>query len=311
MASSIPFTDRIADGWRRSADALWLVFVPVVTALFSVDKILRITLINRFHVGFKFLNLPSPIESVWRFVNVPQSGVHIDSGPAIPILAVLVLVTMFLLGGYLGSIRRLLDADEDQFDFTHDAFAYLGPMAVWAAVPSLVTVSVAMLAGGFGTVEGNTLLPLVFVIIAGALVFGYLFYAAPFLVVLRETGLVDALRGSYHLAVSGGPYASYALGYVFFSFVVSGALSLIVVNLGIVGLLVGIPLGGRLGLATTTATMRFVADVDDQSPTLCEWDDGGDDPFQQNAGEQASNAYGKASNADDRLGDEFDRDGTR
>ncbi|WP_239524350.1 hypothetical protein [Halogeometricum borinquense] len=86
------------------------------------------------------------------------------------------------------------------------------------------------------------------------------------------------------------------------------------------------------GDATTTATMRFVADVDDQSPTLCEWDGGGDDPYQQNvvggepntaaeeseslgeesnAGEQASNADGKVSNADGRFGDEFDRDGTR
>lgn len=274
MTPSVPFTDRIADGWRRSGDALWLAFVPVVLSLFSVDKILGVLGLDGFHVGVTLVSFPSPSSGVWQFVNTPQSDAHVGLAASLGVVAAAFVTSAFLLGGYLGSLRRFLDAGAAEYDFVGDARAHLAPMAVWTGVPSLVTAGVVLVTGGFGTVDGSSaFLPVVLVLFVLYAVFGYLFYAAPFLVVLRETGIADALRSSYDLALSGGPYASYAVGYLLFALLVSVPMSLFVVNLGVVGLLLGIPVGGRVGLAATTASMRFVADVDDRSPTLRRWDD--------------------------------------
>jgi hypothetical protein len=271
---SVPFTDRIADGWRRSGDALWLVFVPVVLSLFSVDKMLGVLGFDGVHVGVTLVSFPSPTSNVWQFVNTPQSDARLGLATSLSVVAVSFAVTAVLLGGYLGSVRRLLDAGATEYDFVGDALAHLAPMAVWAGVPSLATAGLVLTTGGFGTVGASSaFLPAVLLLFALYAVLGYLFYAAPFLVVLRDTGLVDAFRSSYDFALSGGPYASYAAGYLLFALLVSVPMSLVAVNLGAVGLLVGVPVGGRVGLAATTASMRFVADLDDRSPTLREWDD--------------------------------------
>ncbi|SFR52768.1 hypothetical protein [Halogeometricum limi] len=301
VSDSIPFTDRLADGWRRSADAVWLAFVPVLTALFSVDKLASVAEMDGFHVGVNFLGFPSPAENVWQFVSTPQSGVVVDLTSSLSVLFVSFVVTTPLLGGYLGSVRRLLDDGETDLRFVDDALAYLAPMAVWVGVPTAATGALAVTTGGFRTVPGSGgLLPLVLLLFVAYVVLGYLFYAAPFLVALRETGLVDALRASYGLAVDGGPYAAYTLGYVLFVVVVSPFATLLVVNLGVLGLALGVPLGARLGLAATTATMRFLADVDDRSPTLRSWSNDRDDGNRDDGDRPLSDERREA----DALGDQ-------
>jgi hypothetical protein len=99
----------------------------------------------------------------------------------------------------------------------------------------------------------------------GYLVVAYLFYPVPYLVVLRDTGLVAAARASYALAVGGGAYLSYTAGIALFVFVVSPVVTVVVVNAPVVGVPIGIVAGGVLGLAVNTATMR--------SPAVGEWDE--------------------------------------
>lgn len=60
------------------------------------------------------------------------------------------------------------------------------------------------------------------------------------LVVLHETDLVSAAGRSYSLAVTGGPYFSFAVGFA--GFVLSSSLlaTAVVVNLGLSGILLGV-----------------------------------------------------------------------
>lgn len=262
---SVSFADRLVDGWQRSNRARWLASVPVVTALLSFDKIARIASHSGFSVGFKLFLFPSPAENVWTYVRVPQSGITVETPGPLWLLPVSVLVYSVLLGGFLGSVRRLLDGEETEFAFVRDSLAYLRQMAVWTGIPIAVFGGLAL--------AGGSVPPLaVGLLFVSVVVLGYLFYAAPFLVVLRDAGILDALTASYRFAVGGGAYAAYGFAYVAFGLAVSAVASTVVVNLGIVGLLVGVPAVARLGLATSTATMRFVSDLDPESPTLCEWD---------------------------------------
>jgi hypothetical protein len=104
------------------------------------------------------------------------------------------------------------------------------------------------------------------------LVAAYLFYATPYLVVLRDAGVVDAARQSYALATRGGPYAAFAAGFALFVLAVSPVATGLVVNLPVVGLPVGILGGSYLGLAANVATMRFLADLDPGASVAVSWE---------------------------------------
>lgn len=73
------------------------------------------------------------------------------------------------------------------------------------------------------------------------------------------------------LAVNGGPYVTYTLGYMGTVLIVSPFASVLVVSTPLVGLPVGVVAGGLLGLALNITTMRFVADIDPESPSAGEW----------------------------------------
>ena len=101
----------------------------------------------------------------------------------------------------------------------------------------------------------------------------YLFYGTPYLLVLRDTDLLDAARGSYSLATAGGPYLAYTAGFALFVLLVSPVATAVVVNVPAVGLPVGVLVGGVLGLAANFATMRFFADLDPASSVDRAWND--------------------------------------
>jgi hypothetical protein len=105
------------------------------------------------------------------------------------------------------------------------------------------------------------------------LLLAYLFYATPYLVVLRGTGLLEAARASYELATDGGACRSYFLGFGPFVLLVSPIASAIVVNVPGPGLLFGLVAGAVLGLAGNVATVRFVADIDPIGPAVGRWDE--------------------------------------
>ncbi|MEF8829707.1 MAG: hypothetical protein V5A49_11770, partial [Haloarcula sp.] len=172
--------------------------------------------------------------------------------------------------GYFGAIAARLVGRDD--DFAASVRTYFLPFLAVTVLPYLFIAPFALGAvgaGGFG--GGSAVLGVIVVLVPLLLAVGYLFWATPYLIVLRETGLLVAARGSYELAVDGGPYLAYTVGYLGLVVLVSAVATAVVVNVPAVGLPVGIIGGGFLGLALNVTTMRFVADVDSQSPSAGEW----------------------------------------
>jgi hypothetical protein len=101
-----------------------------------------------------------------------------------------------------------------------------------------------------------------------SLLLGYLFYATPFLIVLRDDDLLPAPRRSYALATEGGPHLRFAADYC--GLVVAGSLPAtpVVATLGVVGVVLGAVAVAQLSLALAFATTRVVADVDPASRTF-------------------------------------------
>jgi len=269
------FRHRIADGMARTGDRLRLALVPMLFALLDVSKIQSTLAFEGIQFGLRF-GLPLSVVTVWQFVSVPSTGVSVNTGVPIRFLPfalvtvpALLVVQTALTAGYFGSVRNVLNGDPSQF--VENSRRYFPPFLALTAIPYLAAVPAVLgTASATGTLGGTAVL-FVLPALLVFLVAGYLFYATPYLVVLRDTGLVAAARQSYALAVQGGPYASYAIGFALFVFAVSPFATLVVVNIPFVGVLVGVLAGGYLGLGANLATMRFVADLDPGSSVEASW----------------------------------------
>ncbi|MBV0902116.1 hypothetical protein [Haloarcula salina] len=267
------FWTRLADGWERALDHLPLALVPLVLALVQTDKIGSVLAFDGVHIGLR-LGIPASVVTVWQFVDPPSSGVTVTTGLplshpfAATLVPAIVALEAALHAGYFGAIAAAL-VDRDR-SFAASAGAYFGPFLVITALPYLVVVPVALGVFGLGSLDGGAVVA-VLVLLPVWLVASYLLWATPYLVVLRETGLVAAARGSYELAVDGGPYFAYTAGYAGFVLLVSPFVSVVVVSVPLVGLLVGLAGGSVLGLALNFVTMGFVADIDPESPSVGPW----------------------------------------
>ncbi|WP_256546523.1 hypothetical protein [Halobellus inordinatus] len=273
------FTTRLSAGMERAREYPLLALVPVLLALLDTDKIVAIATFDGGHIGFKF-GLPLSVVTIWQFVSVPNSSVTANTGLPIEMLPLAVVTVPVLLvvqaaatAGYFGSIRNALD--RDAYDFSRNVRAYFVPFLVLTAVPFLAVLPLAVGVFGVGALAGNLSGAVLLIVIPVLLVFlvaAYLFYATPYLLVLRDVGVVDAARASYALAVDGGPYVSYAVGFSLFVLVVSPFATAFVVNVPLLGIPVGILGGSILGLGANFATMRFVADLDPESAVDRSWD---------------------------------------
>ncbi|MFB6353366.1 MAG: hypothetical protein ABEJ92_04710 [Halobacteriales archaeon] len=265
------FTTRLADGWDRALDHPALALVPLGTALLATDKVQQVAAFDGAHFGLR-LGLPVGIVDLWQFVSVPDqtAGVGLPLPEALPLAAVVVPVAIVvraaLAAGYLGSIAEALG--RDTFDFGANVRRYFGPFLGYTLVPLLVVLPLALV----GVTSLGAARPLVVLLVPAFIVAAYLFYATPYLIVLRDLDLLAAVRRSYALATAGGPYFQYALGYAGFVLGVSLVGTAVVVNLGLLGVVVGAVAAAPLGLAANAATMRFVADIDAQSPDFGDWD---------------------------------------
>lgn len=255
------FGERLADGWARAGEITALAAVPFVLSLTNLDAIAAIAAHDGFHISFK-ASLPFSVMTVWQFVDPPRSGVFVHAAlPGSPPLAGVAVVLLAVLHALLsaGYFGRMADhvTGRDR-TFVDCVRAHSRPFLVLVALPYLLFVPLA------GPVEG-AVVGLVVLAIPLLFVLAYLCYAAPYLVALRDTGVVEALRGSFRLAVDGGPHLRYTLGFAGLVFVVSPVMSVVVVNVPGVGLLVGIAAGAYLGLVCNVTTMRFVADIDPET----------------------------------------------
>lgn len=246
------FGDRLGDGWDRALDHLPLAAVPLVSSLLAVDNARRVLASERLHFGLAF-RFPAALPDLWTFVSLPgrEAGVHVS--PALAALPVLILVRAALVAGLVGSVHDLLRTGE--YDFAANVRRYFAPVVVYEVV-----VHVAGLAA---VAVGIAAFPLAFLLLPAFIVASYLFYAAPYVLVVADCGVADALGRSYAWATDGGPYLAFGAGYLLFVTATSVVATAFVVNLGALGVVVGALASAPVALALTFATTEFVADLVD------------------------------------------------
>lgn len=270
---------RLADGWQRAWAHLALALVPIVLALFDTNKILAILQFEGGHIGFTF-GLPISVVTIWQFVSVPNSGITVNTGIpldmlpiAIVTVPVLLVVQAVLMAGYFGSIRNVLD--DEPIRFVISCRQYFMPFLIITILPFLFLLPFALGVFGAGVLTGGFGGASIALLLVGLVVFliaEYLFYATPYLIVLREEGIVDAARQSYRLAIQGGPYFAYTVGFAVLVLGASPIATALVVNIPVLGLPMGIIGGGILGLTANIMTMRFVAEIASESSIAISWE---------------------------------------
>ena len=269
----VDFSDRVEKGFGALGDLAPLALVPVALSLLDVDKIRSVLAFEGFHVGLK-IGIPAPGADLWSLVDPPDTdavtgttyhwtaaadGAAGANGSAasesFALVAGVALVTLLveavLVAGYLGSIRGYLATGS--YGFAANVGRYVGRM-----------VGLYLLAfGAFLAMLPLALAAPVLILLAipVALALFYLLWAAPYLIVVRDCSVRDALVGSYRLAAAGGPYLAFTLTYLLAVLVASIPASLIVANGGAVGLAVGLVAVGPVGMALNVAVVDFVIDL--------------------------------------------------
>lgn len=243
----VQFTALLEAAWSRER-LRPLAVVPFLVSFAYVDNLRRLGRIDGTHFGVSF-GFPQPVTTVWTFVNVPQhgSGVNLPSPHEIVLFPVVAVLLGVIGAGYLGSIDAGLDGP---YDFPDAVRAYAVPLVGF----EFLRLAVVAVLGVVALVS----LPLVLPLLVVLLVVAYLFYAAPYLVVAADVGLVDGFRRSFALAADGGPYLEFFVKYLLAVAVVSLAATPLVVNLGLPGAIIGALLLALPALTLNVATMLFV-----------------------------------------------------
>jgi len=258
------FREFLADGWRRTAAVRWLLVVPFGWSLVQFDAVRRVLANPGFHLGVAFPT-PSPLPTLWAFTSVPTRGVTVETplvvggGPlaAAAGIALTVLVGGALAAGFLGALHAALTG-ADRGGFVVNVVRFGVRQTLYAGVVTLA----GLLAVGATALSS----PFVVVAVVGGFVAVYLFYATPFLVVTEGRSLAGAFRRSYRLAVGGGDYAAFFLWYLVAGALVSVPVTVLAVNLGVAGIVVGAAACAPACLAFTAATLLFLDGLDDPSP---------------------------------------------
>jgi hypothetical protein len=247
----------ISDLLSRATDALdgrWgLAAVPAVVALLSVYRF-RPTPVD-FHAGVSF-GFPLPVSTGWNFLSLPASGFDPNLPFGDPVLggatlAVTALVSAVLGAGYLGGLDRALDGDG--LAFATDVRRH--------AVPILGFQLLVFAAGFAGIGVGLLAPPLLLLTLPLLLLGAYLLFPTPYLVVVEQVRLGPALRRSVALTGGGGDPLSYFFQYALAAAAVSIPATLVFVNLGVGGLVLGCLALAPVATVFDAATMAFVRDT--------------------------------------------------
>ncbi len=250
----VAFRSVLTDSWERATGGLLpLAFVPLLSGVLGFENVLRILAYDGYHAGVRFA-LPAMVVDVWTFVSVPtpDGGVHVL--PYLPLYPIVVALQGLLGAGLLGSIHQAQSTSE--YRFLENVSRYGGRLLLYAALVHALTAPFlfATLSNPAGAVG---LLLLAFPV---GLALWYCFFAAPYLVVVDDARLLEALGRSFELAVDGGAYFEYARKYFLFVAAVSLFTTIVAVNLPIVGLFAALVATAPLALALTVATVRVVTD---------------------------------------------------
>lgn len=243
------FGTLISEAFDRLGEFGVLAVVPLVTSLLAFDNFERAAASGEFdfHAGVVF-GFPNAVVDLWTFVSLPASDPGVRVAEPFWLVVVVFAVQSALTAGYLGSINRRLDGD--RIDFLGNVRRYLVPITAYQALAWGVTL-VALLGG---VLTG----PFVLLLFPAFLLLNYLFFAAPYLIVVRDASVGAAIRESYEWAIAGGDYFAYGVRYLAAVAAVSIPTTLVAVNLGLVGVAVAAVATAPVGLAFSVATTTFV-----------------------------------------------------
>ncbi|MFB6296144.1 MAG: hypothetical protein ABEH66_04790 [Halobacteriales archaeon] len=254
----VDFLSRLGAARDVAARHLALALVPFVSAFLDITNIVRVVSFRGGHAGITF-RFPAAVVDYWTFASVPNQGGGVQATGTLLFVPVVIVVQAGLAAGYLGSIAEATESG--RYDFVANVKRYAVPFLGYVAIAFLLG-SGAVVLGLLGGPGGAALLVLVLVPLF--LIFGYLFYATPYLIVLRDAGLVAALEESYGYAIEGGAYAAFAVRYLVAVLLLS-VVGTAFVNLGAVGIVVGAALAAPVGLIFNVAVMEFVRDLETDS----------------------------------------------
>ncbi|MCU4972495.1 hypothetical protein OB955_07060 [Halobacteria archaeon AArc-m2/3/4] len=257
----LEFKTLLADSWdRATGELLPLVFVPLFVGVLGFEELLQIMAYDGIHAGVRFA-FPAMIVDVWTFVSAPtpDGGVHVS--PFLPLFPVVLVIQGLLGAGLLGSIHQAQSSGE--YRFLENVSRYGARLLLYTALVYALTVPLQ-----FATLTNpDGAILLILLAIPVGLVLWYCFFATPYLVVVDDASLLEALGRSFELAVGDHTYREYAWKYLLFTAAVSVLTTIVAVNFWLVGLVAALVVTAPLALALNVATVRFVTDlVDDRSP---------------------------------------------
>ncbi|ELY91077.1 hypothetical protein C483_10346 [Natrialba hulunbeirensis JCM 10989] len=270
--------------------------VPLALSLADPGKVARtMAPQSGFTISAKF-PLPNPLLDLWAFIDAPDaettgasSAVHPGAGtgtatghgPAgadvtietpfetvvVPpeiggpsllgviggFLVVYALIAAVIAAGYIGGLDRRLRGEPVAIaalvrQYTPPFFVY--HLLVFAAF--LLAIPLMLVSPAFILLA----IPVAFVLM-------YLFYAAPFLFVVADEPVIEALRRSAGYALSGGAYFQFALGHVAVGIIASIPLSLFVSTVPVIGFVTALAVAVPLSFVLTAATVSFCQELDE------------------------------------------------
>ena len=259
----VSFTDYAGSVLDRSNGAMELALVPLVYSFLQVGNLQRLAAFDGVRFSLRLV-FPQPVVSLWSFVEAPPptTGGFEVTGPAtgpLVLLPVLVVVEAVLVAGFLGSLDEAFRTGE--YGFLRNVRRYGLDLLVYNVIVAGVAVgSALLLVGVVGTAgAGGVVLALLFGLPA-VLVLGYLFYAAPFLVVVEDRNAVAAFARSAALAADFGPYAGYFIRHAVVGGVVAILATPVVTATGLGGAAIGAVVLAPVGLVFSGATLLFLQD---------------------------------------------------
>lgn len=218
--------DRAIDVTR---DSLWLATVPAVATLLSFSKVARALAVDGGGgVTFPF---PAGLPTLWTYVSLPGgTGAGGPGGPLaliafVPLFALGLVVTSALEAGFLGALAERLDGEPGDFAASVRRFT-----------PRIVGVNLIRMGVVLAALPLLMVPPLAVVVVLGL---SYLLYGLPFEVVARDAGIRAALEATVERALDGGDYAAFGAAHLLVGAVASLALTGLVRNTGILGVLLG------------------------------------------------------------------------
>ncbi|WP_458209321.1 hypothetical protein [Haladaptatus sp. NG-SE-30] len=242
------FQRYLSTGVGRVEDLLPLAVVPLFATFLHVDNVRKVIAAPGLHFGVNF-RFPTSIPTFWTFASVPNPDSGVFISPTLFFAPIFILLESALAAGYLGSVRDGIETGS--FDFVQNIRSYFLPLLGYTLLVWLVQLLMFAL--------GLLFFPLLLVGLVAMLVLAYWFYGAPYLVVVADLSLDDALRRSYDLATTDSAYFEFGTRYLVFVLVVS-VIGTLFVNLGIIGIVVGAVLAAPVSLALSVATVSFFLD---------------------------------------------------